>query len=184
MNKTDSLTYIALLRGINLGKHHKVPMAVLRKEMEEIGFSNVQTLLNSGNVIFDGAPESEKKLEDRITSQLENRFDFHIPVLVRTAEEILELHNTNPFEEVTETENIRLYITFLKEDPQHELSLPWTSGDGAFRIVEIQKRAICSVVDLSQGKSTEAMQILEQLFGKNITTRNWNTIRRIAKKIP
>jgi len=54
--------YVAFLRGINVGGHHKVPMADLRKELEKLGFENVMTLLNSGNIIFEVISDYEENL--------------------------------------------------------------------------------------------------------------------------
>lgn len=176
-------TYIALLRGINVGGYHKVPMADLRKEMKTLGFENVQTLLNSGNVIFHSEVEGEKELEERIAKHLERVFDFSIPVLIRTKNEFEELLNPEPFEDVEVTDDIRLYTSFLKETPENDLSLPWISEDESFRIIEIRNRSVFSVLDLSSSKTPKGMDALEQLFDKKITTRNWNTVNRIAKKM-
>lgn len=179
----DTQTYVALLRGINVGGHHKVPMADLRKEMGKMGYKKVITLLNSGNVIFDGTSGLEVKLENEIAAHLEKVFGFAIPILIRRAEEIIELIDHNPFENIEVTKDIRLYVTFLKEMPEKKLPLPWISEDQSFRILEIRNRTICSVLDLSGTKTVKGMEALEQLFGKNITTRNWNTLNRIAEKM-
>lgn len=176
-------TYIALLRGINVGGYHKVPMADLRREMKTLGFENVQTLLNSGNVIFDGDMVEKKELEEKITRHLEKIFDFPIPVLIRTKDEFEELLDPDPFEDVEVSADIRLYTSFLKEVPENNLSLPWISEDESFRIIEIRNRSVFSVLDLSSTKTPKGMDALEQLFGKENTTRNWNTINRISRKL-
>lgn len=176
-------TYIGLLRGINVGGHHKVPMADLRREMKDLEFKNVKTVLNSGNMIFDGDSDQEAVLEEKIATHLQQVFGFGIPVLVQPAEEILALINADPFDDVELTEDIRLYTTFLKEVPEDKLTLPWISEDESFRIIDIREKIICSVLDLSATKTPKGMNSLEQLFGKNITTRNWNTANRIADKL-
>lgn len=104
--------YIFLLRGINVGGHHKVPMAELRKEITKLGFENVITLLNSGNVIFDSFLSQDEELEKVITSHLEKIFGFPIPVLLRKSEVILDLIKNNPFAQIAVTKDIRLYISF------------------------------------------------------------------------
>ena len=175
--------YVAFLRGINVGGHHKVPMADLRQRMAMLGFTEITTLLNSGNIIFSTVEGKISQLEKRIAHDLEQHFEFPVPVLVRRAEEIEELITAQPFSEVEVTKDTRLYVSFLKEDRPHDLSLPWTSEDRSFRILQIHNRIICSVLDLSVTKTPKGMDALEQLFGKNITTRNWNTLLRIAKKL-
>jgi len=181
-SKKTAMKYIAFLRGINVSGHHKVPMAELRKELVKLGFTNVITLLNSGNVIFESNPKNEESMEQSIADHLEKVFGFQIPALIRNADDISELINRNPFKNVEVTKNIRLYISFLKEKTSAEISIPFSTKDGSFQILEIRDRTIVSVVYLTNTKTTKAMEILEKFFGKNITTRNWNTINRIVDK--
>src|SRR5690606_41284548 len=75
-------TYVTLLRGINVGGHHKVPMAILRKEMEALGFSKVITLLNSGNVIFEVNDSPITRMEEVVAKHLKQVFGFVIPVWI------------------------------------------------------------------------------------------------------
>lgn len=173
-------TYIALLRGINVGGHHKVPMADLRKLMGKLGFSNVTTLLASGNVIFDGEKEKPQALEAKLEPALEKHFGFPIPVMVRTREEMHKLYASDPYRDVEVTKDIRLYTVFLKEKPKDPPVIPWESEDGSFRINAIQGREVISVLDLSKTKTVKAMEALGKMFGKNITTRNWNTVQKIV----
>lgn len=171
---------IALLRGINVGGYHKVPMAELRKEMENLGFSKVFTLLNTGNVIFE--TQKTTSLETKIEDYLQKVFGFPVPVLLRSFEEILAIVESNPFENIKINENIRLYVTFLKNEPKNELSLPYLSKDESFRIIKVKDKTVFSVLDLSKGKTVKGMDDLEQLFGKEVTTRNWNTIIKLSQK--
>lgn len=176
----NNLTYIALLRGINVGGHHKVPMTELRKEMENLGFSKVVTLLNTGNVIFETQQATD--LETKIEAHLQKVFGFPVPVLLRSFEEFLEITENNPFENIKINENIRLYVTFLKNEPKNKLSLPYLSKDKSFRIIEARLKTVFSVLDLSKGKTVKGMDDLELIFGKDITTRNWNTVIKLTKK--
>ena len=80
------------------------------------------------------------------------------------------------------TKDTRLYISFLPEERQADLTIPWTSEDGSFRILKKEGRNIFSTLDLSLSKTPKAMEILEKTYGKDMTTRNWNTIARILKK--
>ena len=171
--------YVALLRGINVGGSHKVPMAELKKELLNLGFVNVETLLNSGNVIFEAPAEPTEAL---LEVHLQQVFGFPIPVLLQTGDTIQTLVKSNPFNGITVTKDIRLYTSFLKDRPKNSPPLPWSSLDGSFKILTIEDRIICSVLDLALSQTTKAMEALEQMFGKNITTRNWNTIVRIAEK--
>jgi uncharacterized protein (DUF1697 family) len=180
--------YVALLRGINVGGHKKVPMTDLKKFLEKAGFQNVRTLLASGNVVFsqrDGLPESEEeninKLLEKISTILEKKFGFSIPVLLRKFSEIEDLIKLNPFKDIKVTPQIRLYATFLPEKLKKKTSVSYTSPDKSFKIISAEKDTIFSVLDLTKSKTPEAMGILEKEFGKNITTRNWNTVVKISK---
>lgn len=176
--------YIAFLRGINVGGHHKVPMADLRKAMGKLSFENVVTLLNSGNIIFEASAKDLKILEKNIAEELEKTFGFSIPTIIRKAEMMEQLLANNPFEKITITKEIRLYVSFLQTVTEAHLTLPWKSEDGSFEILDtINNDTILSVLDLSKSKTPKAMKILEQHYGKDITTRNWNTILRIGKKL-
>lgn len=176
-------TYVALLRGINVGGHHKVPMVQLRTEFEKLGYSKVITLLNSGNIIFKADSEKEYKLQDEICSHISKVFGFEIPTTVIKAKQILNLTADTPFLNESLDKTIRFYTTFLSDSSKSQIPLPWQSEDGAYRIIYHKGRIICSVLDLSVSKSPEAMGILQSFYGKKITTRNWNTVVRIENKL-
>ena len=131
-------TYIAFLRGINVGGHHKVPMAELKIVLSKMGFENIITILNSGNVIFSSTPKKTELLEKTISVELEKAFSFAIPIVIRSAEDILTTIESNPFEKFELTKDKRFYISFLKKDELPELKLPWTSEDSSFKIIEIK----------------------------------------------
>jgi uncharacterized protein (DUF1697 family) len=171
--------YVAFLRGINVGGHHKVPMAELRAELEKLNFKNIVTLLNSGNIIFES---NDINLENKISEQLEKSFGFPIPTIVRKSEMISELLNNNPFKNVKITKDIRLYVSFLQKNNATKLKLPWKSSDNSYIIIEKREQSIFSVLNLSVSKTPKAMEALEKYYGKDITTRNWNTIERVGKK--
>lgn len=175
--------YVALLRGINVGGFHKLPMVELRNEFASLGYKNIVTLLNTGNVLFDGPDSRVHVLEQDISTHLERKFGFHIPVMLRTKEEFLRCYRLNPYHAMEETSNIKLYVSFLHEKQAGEITLPWKSDDQALEILSFTGWEVYSTVDLGVTKTVKAMAILEQLFGKGITTRNWNSVKRIAEKL-
>lgn len=175
--------YVAFLRGINVGGHHKVPMAELRREFEKLNFDNIVTILNSGNIIFDAGDSDAENLENTISKRLEEVFGFRIPTVIRRGEMIRTLLDSDPFKDVEVTKEIRLYITFLWNAVDDTLRVPWKSEDNAFRILSMDSKTISSVLDLSISNTPKGMEILEKNYGKDMTTRNWNTIIRIGKKL-
>lgn len=175
--------YVAFLRGINVGGHHKVPMKELSSFMQLLGFSNIETLLNTGNIVFESANKNIHEIETLLESRLAEKFEFSIPVIVRGAEQIQKLQEHNPFSTIEITKDIRLYVTFLKEKSIGEVELPWKSEDQSFTILEVFDGAVISVLDLSKNKTPKGMDDLEKIFGKKITTRNWNTVLKVANKL-
>jgi uncharacterized protein (DUF1697 family) len=109
--------------------------------------------------------------------------DIH--VIIRSKEEIDELLSSYPFQSISLTENIRLYVTFLKgvKNPK-TISIPYCSSDGEFQILQFSDLDIISALDLSKGKGTvDLMKVLDNEFGSELTTRNWNTLLKIGKAL-
>ena len=176
--------YIAFLRGINVGGHHKVPMGELRTTMEKLGFEEVVTILNTGNILFNAIAKDVEQLEKTISEHLEKVFGFPIPTILRKWEMMEELLNSHPFEAEVMTKDTRLYVSFLKKEVETAFPLPWVNEDKSYKILEKRAKVVLSILDVSAFKTTKAMGILEKQFGKkNITTRNWKTIKRIEKKV-
>jgi uncharacterized protein (DUF1697 family) len=90
-------TYVALLRGINVGGHKLIKMDQLRKAFEGLGFADVATYVQSGNVVFKAPQKASDDLSKKIEEMLLRRFIMSVPVIVRTAEEIDEVLKNNPF---------------------------------------------------------------------------------------
>jgi uncharacterized protein (DUF1697 family) len=172
---------IGFLRGINVGGRHKVPMAKLREELKKLGLLDPRILLNSGNFVVEtNETASVSGLAEKIEMHLSQSFGFAIPVILKTSNEIETLVEQDPFAAVTVHKDLRLYASFLKEEPSIALDLPYYSDDKSYKIISLKNKTILSVLDLSISNTTKAMKDLETLFGKNLTTRNWNTISKIV----
>jgi len=174
--------HVAFLRGINVGGHKAIKMNELKKAFEAIGFANVETLLASGNVLFDAQKSNEGSLAEKIEGALDNTFGHEIGVLVRTVEALQELADKGPFSGIKVTPQTRLYVTFISEEPESDFGIPYESPDGNFKIISATSDEVFSVLTLSPGSRTVGlMSILEKKFGRKVTTRNWNTIQKILK---
>ena len=90
-------TFIALIRGINVGGRNKLPMANLRSALQLAGFEYLQTYIQSGNVIFKSSTLDQTKLEDLIHEVIKSKFSIEVPVLVRTREELKAIVDRCPF---------------------------------------------------------------------------------------
>ena len=177
------ITYVAFLRGINVGGNKIIKMADLAKAFASLGFTNVKTLLASGNVVFDAA-NAKAATAPVIEAKLEKALGKKVGVLLRTGQEIQAMVAAPPFKGITVTPATRLYVTFLSEKPKSTLKIPYESPEKDFRILRLSADAVFSVLTLSPKRgTTDAMNILEKEFGKAITTRNWNTIVKIGKAV-
>ena len=172
--------YVAFQLGINVGKR-QVKMVELRELLEENGYSNVRTLLASGNVVFESDEVSLEKLTEKLDVLMTKHFGFAIKNIVRKFADIKKLVASDPFKHIAVTPLTRLYITFLSDKPITQHTIPHVSPDGGFVILFVTSTEVISYKTLSENSgTTDAMKILVQEFGKNITTRNWNTVKKIA----
>ncbi|HLL60890.1 MAG TPA: DUF1697 domain-containing protein [Candidatus Nitrosocosmicus sp.] len=176
------MKYIAFLRGINVGGHSKVSMTELKKLLESLSFKHVKTLLNSGNIVFESDEMDKSKLKVMIEKHLEEKFGFKILIIVRSHEEIQKLVASNPFNGIDCNSETRFYVTFLAEISDTNLSIPYESSDKNFKIISANNTEVISLLTITKNKkTTDAMKILEKEFGKNVTTRNWNTVKKLSE---
>jgi uncharacterized protein (DUF1697 family) len=174
--------YAAFLRGINVGGHKKVKMDILRNVIENCGSKNVHTLLASGNVLFESDTADESDLVNILHQNLQKTFGFEIGIIIRSLEELKNLAALNPFREVKLTPETRRYITFLPDGKHSTLKIPYESADGNYKVFHSSDREVCSVLTITKNsRSVDLMNVIEQEFGKNVTTRNWNTVEKLLK---
>ncbi len=172
--------YVAFLRGINVGKR-QVQMTKLKSAFDKMGFSEVATILATGNVIFNSDNDDIVKLTESIEYDLEKIFGFPVHVIVRTAAAIKKLLTSDPFKGIKVTPDTRLYVTYLSEPHESSLPIPYVSKDKEFKIMKVTDTEVISMLILApETRTVEVMAIIEKEFGKNVTTRNWNTVVRLA----
>jgi uncharacterized protein (DUF1697 family) len=171
---------VALLRGINVGGRNTVPMAALKKTFEAMGFRDVRTVLASGNVVFE-AIGRDPQLDLEISQGLEKAFGFPVPVILRTVRELRAIVASEPFKGAPSGPNVRLYVTFLAQKKPGLSGLRPPSSVKGVSIVRVSPGEIFSVVTLSPGVGTpDLMAFLEKAVGKEVTTRNWQTVAKLA----
>lgn len=173
--------YIAILRGINVGGHRKILMAGLREMFHNMGFLNIQSYIQSGNVIFDfDRKEKKHKIAGKIEKQIHETFGFNVPVIVRTAKEIRQAVSENPFvKEGVPTEG--LYLTFLREIPNLECLEKIKTIDYSPDRIEIIGN---NVFGFSSGKYSDSKytnNFFEQKLKTAATTRNWKTVLKLLE---
>lgn len=155
----------------------------LRAVFEDLGFTDVQTVISSGNVVFDTDSRDVSALEARIEAAWPEQLGFRSTTIIRTTEQIRDLVARNPFGDRVDTPATSLQVTFLKHESGVNLELPYTADTGGYTIVALEDRVICSVIDLTSSRTPDFMRGLEKMLGKEITTRTWKTVHRIARKL-
>jgi uncharacterized protein (DUF1697 family) len=174
---TAPTRYVALLRGINLGKARQVGMPRLVEVLTAQGHENVRTHLRSGNVVLD-SPLAEEELAEDLARAIEKEFGFAVPVVVRTGEELAAVVAGDPFATVA-TDPARYLVTFLPQppDPAAVDALPPAEG-GEYLV---RGRELYLWLPDGIQKTPLASWKWDRLLGRPGTARNWNTVVRLAE---
>jgi uncharacterized protein (DUF1697 family) len=173
-------TYVALLRGINLGPRNKIAMADLRDLLGSLGLENVRTHIQSGNAIFTSRRRGASRLEALIERGIKKRFGLEIRVLVRTLEEIARVVEDNPLPEAA-PHGSRLFVLFLdkKFDPKRIKAIDAAAFEPEkFRVGD---RVIYVWFKWGLQASKLAGALTDQRLGVAITNRNWNTVTKLLE---
>jgi uncharacterized protein (DUF1697 family) len=174
--------YAAFLRGINVGGNRVLKMADVKAAFEAVGMREVKSILASGNIVFDSGLKDVKRMERTIEKQLEAKFQHDIGVFVRPMVEIEALVKADPFKGRTVTPQTRLYVMFLSEPPETRPKLPFKGPIGDLEILRISDGEVCAIMTVSDTvKTPDAMSFVAKTFGPKVTTRNWNTVLKVAK---
>ena len=172
-------TYVALLRGINVGGNNKVPMADLRTMCLGLGYDNVETYIQSGNVVFD-ASGSEASVVAAMEAALLATFGLTLSVVVRSAAELVEIVARNPFR--GETDGTKLHVTcFSSPLPAATVAKldPALAPPDTFTL---DGRNMYLHLPGGMGTSKLAVHISQKL-GKLGTSRNWNTLLKLVEMV-
>ncbi|MEK9159635.1 MAG: DUF1697 domain-containing protein [Patescibacteria group bacterium] len=174
------MKYVALLRGINVGGNAKVEMARLRKVFESLGFNEVRTYINSGNVIFESEEKDVKKLTVQIEKAIEKTFGFAVRTVLREKENILKLAQEIPVEWTNDTEQ-KTDVLFLWEDFDNKKSLELIQAAKGVDVLLYFPGAIAWKVDRAQYNKSGMRKFIGSVLYKNMTARNVNTVRKLAE---
>ena len=171
------MDYIALLRGINVGGH-TVKMDALRRYVEELGFGNVRTYIQSGNVFFATEETDRGALAERIERHLRAALGYEVPVCLRTVAELERVVAADPFAHLTVTPDMRLCVMFTNEAIPRDLTLPLRSPKGGMEIIATTEHEAFVVWYLKDGRPP-ASYGFEDVLGKKVTTRFFHTTAKI-----
>lgn len=154
-------------------------MPELKKAFESAGFEDVVTVASSGNVVFNAAASSEVKLEKAAEAAIKKKLGASFGTFVRSLEDLHDMLESEPHSSFEIAANAKRIVTFLREPPETKPKLP-VELDGA-RILSLRGSEVFSAY-VPGPRGPVFMTLLERTFGKDITTRTWDAVGKIAKK--
>ena len=166
--------YIALLRGVS---PMNAKMAELKRCFETAGFTDVRTVLSSGNVAFGARAKSDTTLAREIEAAMTKRLGRTFYTIVRPASALRDLLEADPYAAFRLPANAKRVVTFLREPHKAKLSLP-IKTDGV-QILAMNVREVFAAY-VPNPRGPVFMALIEKLFGVNVTTRTWDTVRKCS----
>jgi uncharacterized protein (DUF1697 family) len=168
---------VALLRGINLGAKRRIAMADLRALIEELGYSDVRTVLASGNAVFTGP---RAKAREKLETALAERFGFDVDVILRTMEELHEVVDADPFgSDVTNA--TRYFVVFLDRTPDANALSAITEQDFSPDRVAAGGRELYAWCPDGMQDSRLMRELGKPGLAGTATVRNWSTVNKLLE---
>ena len=172
--------YVAMLRGIGPGNPN-MTKEKFKAFFESLGFTSIQVVLASGNIVFEDFSGDANALAVRIEAALPKVLGFQRSVIIRSQANLRSIIEADPFAGIEQAHNKAKYllITFFRQPPAVSPQLPYTPENKPYTLLGSFDGCVFGVVDISLGKTPDYMAWLEKQFGKDITSRTPQTIRRI-----
>ncbi len=175
-------TFISILRGINVSGQKKILMTDLKALYESLKFKDVITYIQSRNVIFKtNSKSSDQDLAKKIEQAIHKKYNFHVPVIIRSVEEIENIISINPFLKNKDINTEKLHVTFLEEAPQPTSLESIKDFDyPPDEFIIIGKEVFLHCPD-SYGETKLSNKFFESKLKVSATTRNWKTINKLIE---
>ena len=174
-------TYISILRGINVGGSNVIKMSSLHEMYEGLGFRNVKTYIQSGNVVFQSNDSNGEDLEHTISEGILKQFNFYVPVVIREYSELKKILLMNPFLKETKEDFSYLHITFLSRLPGNLFLQILKNNSYLPDEYFVNGREIYLMCPNGYGKTKLTNNFFENKSGERATTRNVKTIMELVK---
>ncbi len=174
---------VALLRGVNVGGHRKLKMAELRELCESLDFTEAQTYVQSGNLVFKTTLKSDQAVCAKLANAIEGRFGFPCDIIVRNASEIESVIKCNPFHARKDAEPSKLLVSFFDREP---------SADARHKALAFRKdpeelffhgKELYMYFPNGIGKAKTPLASVERALKVSCTGRNWNTVLKLLDMI-
>jgi uncharacterized protein (DUF1697 family) len=172
-------THLALLRGINVSGHNMMKMDALKTTLENIGYQNVQTYIQSGNVFVDSDEENSASVGFKIKQEIFKAFGHEVPIVVICKSDLENCFKNNPFLKEKDFDSKKLYVAFvsqtLKSDSINDLKMSQVKPDEA----AIDESRIYIKYAVGAGKTRFDQKYIEKKLNVTATIRNWNTVTQL-----
>lgn len=169
--------YLALFRGINVSGKNIIKMESLRKQMEHTGYTNVQTYIQSGNVVFEAKQTSKAEISAAIESLIKKEYGYDIIVFVLDMADMNKVAVNSPYatREELEEGSKKLYVTFLSQVPQKENIQKLYDAPIGDDLIELKDDILYFKLASKASDSKLSNNLIESKLKLKATTRNWNT---------
>jgi uncharacterized protein (DUF1697 family) len=173
------MRYVALLRGINVGGKNMIKMETLRETFAALGFENVKTYINSGNIGFDTSKTPDPKLAAKINEAIKKDLGFDISVMVRSASDLAHIVEANPYLGQFDDDR-HLHVFFLDQEPTAEQTSMLLEQANNSEHITVDGRTIYYMLRISIPDSALGKGFLDRKLKIANTARNWRTTKTIA----
>lgn len=175
------IKYLALLRGINVSGHNMIKMDALKKMLENMGFQNVETYIQSGNVFFESEEENAAGIGFKIKQEISKVFGYDVPVIMVSKTDLELCFKNNLFLKEKECDSKKLYVAFISKEltPSaiNELKISNFKPDEA----AIDTTRIYIKYAIGAGKTNLDQKYIEKKLNVVATIRNWNTVTKLLE---
>lgn len=176
------MKWIALLRGINVSGKNIIPMVELRTLCEGLGWQNVQSYIQSGNLVFE-ADTVASELEHQLEAAIEKRFRFTVPVIVRSDKQWQSYIAANPFQKEIENNAKFVHLLLAKSPPPASVAETLTDFAANGEQVRLVGNGLWIYYAGGVGRSKITPAKLDKAAGSPVTARNWNTVVKLGEML-
>jgi len=173
--------FIVLLRGINVSGQKKIIMADLRKMLENLKFHEVETYIQSGNIILKSNEDNNDKIAKKIKKGIAVTFGFDVPVLVKTYDELKSIFDKNPYTDAADIESKKIYFALLQEAPQKELLEKFQKNDFPNDRFVVAENCVYLNYLNGAGKAKLSNNLIERKLKVSATSRNYRTMTKLLE---
>lgn len=176
-------TFVAFLRGVNVGGRRRIKMGELTELLNALGYGSVVTYLQSGNCVFQAEERDSRRISRRISEMIRDRFELDVAVLVLTGEELLSIHRNNPLLQHPGSDAESFHATILAEPAASAEEKELEALRSPSEEFALGDRAIYLSCPEGYRKTKLTNSVIEKRCGVPATTRNWRTLSALAELV-